>query len=84
MTQPSHPAMSPGSPPSEELPIIARIAIGSLKNKLLFLLPAALLLRSFWPQAITPLLMLGGLYLCFEGYEKVHHSLASPVLVGSR
>ena len=66
-----------------ELPIIARIAIGSLKNKLLFLLPAALLLRSFWPQAITPLLMLGGLYLCFEGYEKVHHSLASPVLVGS-
>ena len=66
-----------------ELPIIARIAIGSLKNKLLFLLPAALLLSSFWPQAITPLLMLGGLYLCFEGYEKVHHALASPVLAGS-
>ena len=56
-----------------ELPIIWRIALGSLKNKLLFLLPAALLLSSFWPQAITPLLMLGGLYLCFEGYEKVHH-----------
>jgi uncharacterized protein len=65
-----------------ELPIIARIAIGSLKNKLLFLLPAALLLSSFWPQAITPLLMLGGLYLCFEGYEKVHHFLASPMFAG--
>ena len=62
-----------------ELPIIARIAIGSLKNKLFFLLPAALLLSSFLPQAITPLLMLGALYLCFEGYEKVHHFLASPV-----
>lgn len=66
-----------------ELPIIARIAIGSLKNKLLFLLPAALLLSSFWPRAITPLLMLGGLYLCFEGYEKVHHFLASSTLAGS-
>ena len=43
-----------------ELPIVARIAIGSLKNKLFFLLPAALLLSSFLPQAITPLLMLGG------------------------
>ena len=60
-----------------ELPIVGRIAIGSLKNKLLFLLPAALLLSAFLPQAITPLLMLGGLYLAFEGYEKVHHTLAS-------
>ena len=59
-----------------ELPIVGRIALGSLKNKLLFLLPAALLLSTFWPQAITPLLMLGGLYLCFEGYEKVHHMVA--------
>ena len=59
-----------------ELPIIGRIALGSLKNKLLFLLPASLLLSTFWPQAITPLLMLGGLYLCFEGYEKVHHMVA--------
>ena len=58
-----------------ELPIVGRIAIGSLKNKLLFLLPAALLLSAFLPQAITPLLMLGGLYLAFEGYEKVHHML---------
>jgi len=58
-----------------ELPIVGRIAVGSLKNKLLILLPAALLLSYFWPQAITPLLMLGGLYLCFEGAEKVLHML---------
>ncbi len=61
-----------------ELPIVGRIAYGSLKNKLLFLLPAALLLSAFLPQAITPLLMLGGLYLAFEGYEKVHHMLTAP------
>lgn len=58
-----------------ELPIVGRIAVGSLKNKLLLLLPAALVLSSLWPQAITPLLMLGGLYLCLEGYEKVGHML---------
>jgi predicted DNA repair protein MutK len=58
-----------------ELPIIGRIALGSLKNKLLILLPAALLLSSFLPQAITPLLMLGALYLCFEGFEKVQHMI---------
>ncbi len=61
-----------------ELPIVGRIAVGSLRNKLLFLLPAALLLSAFLPQAITPLLMLGGLYLSFEGYEKVHHMLVAP------
>ncbi len=55
-----------------ELPIIGRIALGSLKNKLIFLLPAALLLSAFAPWAITPLLMAGGAFLCFEGYEKVH------------
>lgn len=55
-----------------ELPIIARIAWGSIKNKLLFLLPAALLLTAFAPWSITPLLMAGGAYLCFEGYEKLH------------
>lgn len=60
-----------------ELPIVGRITIGSLRNKLLFLLPAALLLSAFLPQAITPLLMLGGLYLAFEGYEKVHHMLTA-------
>ena len=54
-----------------ELPIIGRIALGSLRNKLLFILPGALVLSAFAPWLITPLLMLGGLYLCFEGYEKV-------------
>lgn len=54
-----------------ELPIIRRIAIGSLRNKLLFILPAALLLSQFLPWALTPLLMLGGTYLCYEGAEKV-------------
>ena len=58
-----------------ELPIIGRIALGSIKNKLIFLLPMALLLANFLPQAITPLLMLGGLYLSFEGAEKVFHRL---------
>lgn len=60
-----------GLAPSRELPIVARIAMGSLRNKLLFLLPAALALGLFAPWAITPLLMLGGAYLCFEGTEKV-------------
>lgn len=54
-----------------ELPIIAKITIGSLRNKLIFLLPAALLLGWLAPWAITPLLMVGGIYLCFEGTEKV-------------
>lgn len=58
-----------------ELPIIARITVGSLRNKLLFLLPAALVLSLFAPWAITPLLMLGGAYLCYEGAEKVHELL---------
>jgi predicted DNA repair protein MutK len=61
-----------------ELPIVGRIALGSLKNKLFLLLPAALVLSSLWPQAITPLLMLGGLYLCLEGYEKLAHMLMQP------
>ena len=61
-----------------ELPVVGRIAVGSIRNKLLFLLPAALLLSAFLPQAITPLLMLGGLYLAFEGYEKVHHMVMAP------
>ncbi len=60
-----------GLTPDRELPIIWKIAIGSLRNKLLILLPAALLLSSFAPWAVTPLLMLGGAYLCFEGAEKV-------------
>lgn len=58
-----------------ELPIIWRIARGSLVNKLVFLLPAGLALSAFAPGLIAPLLMLGGLYLCFEGAEKVAHAL---------
>jgi hypothetical protein len=58
-----------------ELPIIGRIALGSLKNKLLYLLPAALLLSLLAPWAITPLLMIGGAYLCYEGAEKVYEAL---------
>lgn len=54
-----------------ELPIIGKIALGSLKNKLLLLMPAALGLSLVAPFLITPLLMLGGLYLCFEGFEKI-------------
>lgn len=60
-----------------ELPIVGRIALGSLRNKLLFLLPAALVLSAFLPQAIIPLLMLGGLYLAYEGYEKLHYVLTA-------
>jgi predicted DNA repair protein MutK len=54
-----------------ELPIIAKIAVGSLKNKLLVLLPGALLLSFIAPWTITPLLMAGGAFLCLEGYHKV-------------
>ena len=61
-----------GLDPSRELAIIYQIAKKSLLNKLLILSPAALLLGYFAPWAITPILMLGGAYLCFEGYEKVH------------
>ena len=59
-----------------ELPIIGKIALGSLKNKLLYLMPAALALSLLAPWAITPLLMAGGAYLCFEGAEKLYEKLA--------
>ncbi|RIJ42530.1 DUF808 domain-containing protein [Pontibacter oryzae] len=61
-----------GLDPSRELSIIFQIAKKSLINKIIFLSPAALLLGFFAPWAITPILMLGGAYLCYEGYEKVH------------
>ena len=54
-----------------EVPIIRRIALGSLRNKLLVILPAILVLSQFLPALLTPLLMLGGAYLCYEGAEKV-------------
>ena len=68
-----------------ELPIIRRIAIGSLRNKLLFILPAAMLLSQFLPWLVIPVLMLGATYLCYEGAEKVwssvrgHDAHAAPV-----
>ncbi|GAA4711001.1 DUF808 domain-containing protein [Sphingomonas lutea] len=64
-----------GLAPERELPIIGKIAIGSLRNKLLVLLPAALLLTAFAPFLITPLLMLGGAYLAFEATEKIMEKL---------
>lgn len=70
------PSYVSGFSADRELPIIGRIAWGSVKNKLLFLLPAALLLSLFLPWLITPLLMIGGAYLCYEGAEKVFHLFA--------
>jgi len=70
-----------GLPPERELPIIWKIAIGSLRNKLLFILPALLLLSAFLPWLLTPILMLGGLYLSFEGAEKVLHSLKGDTAI---
>ncbi|WP_374413427.1 DUF808 domain-containing protein [Novosphingobium colocasiae] len=61
--------------PDRELPIIWKIAKGSIRNKLLILLPIALLLSAFLPVAVTPILMLGGLYLSFEGAEKILEKL---------
>ena len=65
------PSYVTGLSPSRELPIIWQIAKGSFKNKLIILLPAALLLSEFLPWMIIPILMLGGAYLCYEGAEKV-------------
>lgn len=58
-----------------EIPIVRKIAVGSLKNKLVVLLPLALALSYFLPGAITPLLMIGGAYLCYEGTEKVYERI---------
>lgn len=69
------PSYVTGLDPARELPIIAKIARGSLKNKLVFLLPGALLLSWLWPQGIIYLLILGGTYLTFEGAEKVLEKL---------
>ena len=67
-----------GALAERELPIVMRIAVGSLKNKMFYLLPAALALTLLAPWAITPLLMAGGAFLCFEGWEKVHQLLHPP------
>src|ERR687896_459998 len=60
-----------GFRPERELPMIKRIAVGSLRNKLLLILPVALILSELLPWLLTPILMLGGTYLCYEGAEKL-------------
>jgi uncharacterized protein len=70
------PAYVHGLAADRELPIIKRIAKGSLKNKLLFILPAALILSEFLPTLVEVILMCGGAYLCFEGAEKIYHRFA--------
>lgn len=69
------PGYAMGFTPARELPIVVKIAIGSLRNKFLFLLPGALLLSAFAPWGVTPLLMLGGAYLCTEAAEKILEAL---------
>ncbi|MFC3965731.1 DUF808 domain-containing protein [Nocardia jiangsuensis] len=64
-----------GFSPKRELPIIRKIAIGSIRNKLLVILPVAMLLSEFLPQALPYLLIAGGLFLCYEGAEKVYEAL---------
>ncbi|WP_340587959.1 DUF808 domain-containing protein [Erythrobacter alti] len=69
------PSYVTGLEPKRELPIIWKIAKGSFFNKLIILLPAALLLSEFLPWLIIPILMLGGAFLCYEGAEKVIEKL---------
>lgn len=64
-----------GLSPAREIPIVWNIAKGSLRNKLLILLPAIMALGALAPWALGPLLAIGGLFLCFEGYEKLHHAV---------
>jgi len=64
-----------GFTPDRELPIIRTIALGSLRNKVLVILPAALVLSQFLPWLLTPVLMIGGTYLAFEGAEKLYEAL---------
>lgn len=68
-----------GVDPSRELPVVWAVAKGSLRNKAI-LVPAALAISFFVPWLVVPLLMLGGAFLCFEGFEKLVHSVghASP------
>lgn len=71
------PSYVTGLSPAREIPIIWKITKGSLKNKLVFLLPAALFLSEFLPSAIIWLLMIGGAFLCYEGAEKVMEKLGA-------
>ena len=69
------PSYAMGFTPDRELPIVAKIAVGSLRNKFFFLLPGALVLSAAAPVAVTPILMLGGAYLCYEAAEKIVEAL---------
>jgi predicted DNA repair protein MutK len=71
------PSYAVGFTPDRELPIVWKIAVGSLRNKFLFLLPGALLLSAFAPWAITPILMIGGAYLCYEAAEKIFEAFVT-------
>lgn len=71
------PAYVHGLAADRELPIIKRIATGSFRNKLLFILPVALILSEIAPKVVEVILIFGGAYLCFEGAEKVWHKLRS-------
>lgn len=70
------PGYAMGFTPERELPIVWRIGLGSLRNKFLVLLPGALLLSAFARWAVTPILMAGGTYLCFEAAEKIIEALS--------
>lgn len=70
------PGYAMGFSPDRELPIIRKIAVGSLRNKFLILMPGALLISAFAPWALTPLLMLGGTYLCYEAAHKIWNNVS--------
>jgi hypothetical protein len=69
------PAYVRGLAAERELPIIKRIALGSLKNKLVFIIPVALVLSAVAPTLVEVILMAGGTFLCFEGAEKLYHKV---------
>jgi predicted DNA repair protein MutK len=76
------PGYAMGFTPDRELPIVWKIALGSFRNKLLFLLPGALILSAFAPWAVTPILMLGGSYLAFEATEKIFEAFVEHEVAG--
>ncbi|MFZ0267790.1 DUF808 domain-containing protein [Caulobacter sp.] len=76
------PGYAMGFTPDRELPIVWKIAVGSFRNKLLFLLPGALVLSAFAPWAVTPILMVGGAYLAFEATEKIIEAFVEHEVVG--
>jgi predicted DNA repair protein MutK len=74
------PRYAVGFTPDRELPIVLKIAVGSLRNKFIFLLPGAMLLSAFAPWAVTPILMLGGAYLSFEATEKIIEAIGDHTI----